>query len=146
MDIQAAKKLLKKAIEIGDEELIDMANQTLNNILGDTKQEEKKPVKAETPKKVDNGEFIFKMENETKANTAITRNGTPVNAIQNRVNKFHDDGTEAKDITTPEVSLTERKRPPFKKIEQICQKCSSSVMINPAHKRDYFICDRCIPK
>jgi len=145
MDIQAAKKLLKKAIEIGDEELIDMANQTLNNILEDTEQE-KKQVKTAKPRAVDNGEFIFKMENETKANTAITRNGTPVNAIQNRVNKFHDDGTEARDVTTPEVALTERKRPPFKKIEQICQKCSSSVMINPAHKRDYFICDRCIPK
>jgi len=145
MDIQAAKKLLKKAIEIGDEELIDMANQTLNNILEDTEQE-KKQVKTAKPRAVDNGEFIFKMENETKANTAITRNGTPVNAIQNRVNKFHDDGTEARDVTTPEVALTERKRPPFKKIEQICQKCSSSVMINPAHKRDYFICDKCIPK
>ena len=145
MDIQAAKKLLKKAIEIGDEELIDMANQTLNNILEDTEQE-KKQVKTAKPRAVDNGEFIFKMENETKANTAITRNGTPVNAIQNRVNKFHDDGTEARGVTTPEVALTERKRPPFKKIEQICQKCSSSVMINPAHKRDYFICDKCIPK
>jgi hypothetical protein len=142
MDIHAAKKLLKKAIEIGDEELIDMANITLNNILGS--EPEKMPSKREH--KSDGTDFIFSMSGDTKEDKPINRNGTPVNAIKNRVNEFHDDGTEANDVTTPDVSLTERKRPAFKMIEQKCQKCGISQETHPAHKRDYYICDRCIPK
>jgi formamidopyrimidine-DNA glycosylase len=70
----------------------------------------------------------------------------PVNAIKKRVNTFQDDGIEAKDITTPDIKPTERKRPRFQPIYQTCQKCNKSIQTHPTHKRDFFICDRCIGK
>jgi hypothetical protein len=66
--------------------------------------------------------------------------------VKQRVNLFSDDGTEHKDTLneTPEVTPTERKRQPVKKIPQTCSGCSSVVQVHPTHKRENFICDKCL--
>jgi hypothetical protein len=63
-----------------------------------------------------------------------------------RFNSFTDDGTESKgeEFSTPEVSLTERRRPPAKKVSQTCSKCGKTVEVHPTHAREWFSCDKCI--
>lgn len=165
MSIENAKKLLRKAIELQDEELIEMANQALSSVY----KEGSGNIKSPEPKAVDvkhdplhkhahqnitddvfsegktgeDGDFIFKMHN--KNNESANRGGIPVNEIKDRVNSFVDDGSEAKDVSTPKVDLAQR-RPPFKPVTQVCQKCKSKTTVHPAHQRDFFVCDKCIPK
>lgn len=126
------KNLLKKAIETNDEELIALASSLMTD--------EDKPTQAQ---KVDNSsDFIFTMPKSQQEN----KRGTPVNEVRQRVNIFQDDGIEAKDITTPDIKPTERKRPKFQAIDQVCQKCNKIFKTHPTHKRDFFVCDRCIGK
>lgn len=136
MDIEKAKKLLKRAIEIGDDDLIDMANE----LLGNTEV----PIDKKTEPAANNNEFIFKRNNDVENSTV--KRGTPVNQVKNRINKFSDDGVEAKDIMTPDIRPTERKRPAFKMIQQTCTRCNKTVDTHPAHQRDFYICDRCLKK
>ena len=74
------------------------------------------------------------------------KGGTPVNEVKNRSNSFTDNGEEAKDITTPDFKPTERKRNPYKPIQQKCQRCDKVIEVNPVHKREFFVCDRCLVK
>ena len=66
----------------------------------------------------------------------------------NRFNKFRDDGDEHKDEQneTPSASLTERRRSKFKKVEQICQRCKTTLEIHPQFARDFFVCDQCLKR
>lgn len=168
MSLENAKKLLKKAIELQDEELVDMASQALSAIYGQQNSENinLKSAEPESPKydpahdhdapdttedvfsdnktkTEENGDFIFQMRD--KNDTNLNNNAVPVNEVKNRFNSFTDDGTEAKDVTTPEIELTERRRPAFKMVKQVCGKCSETFMTHPAHKRDFFVCDKCVP-
>ena len=61
-----------------------------------------------------------------------------------RENLFVDDGQEHKDISTPEVELSPRQRNKFTMVKQECQKCGKTFEVHPIHKREHFICDRCI--
>ena len=72
--------------------------------------------------------------------------GSPVNQTQ-RENKFVDTG-EHKDADneTPSIELTERRRPAFKKIKQICTRCNEVFETHPQFKRDFYICDRCLKR
>ena len=63
---------------------------------------------------------------------------------EGRENLFVDDGKEHKDVSTPDVELSPRHRNKFTMIEQRCQKCSKTFEVHPIHKREHFICDRCI--
>ena len=66
----------------------------------------------------------------------------------NRFNKFRDDGDEHRDEQneTPSASLTERRRSKFKKVEQICQRCKTTLEIHPQFARDFFVCDQCLKR
>jgi hypothetical protein len=137
--IEQAKSLLKKAIEIGDNELIELANSILQTYNVDAKQR-----RESTGTKAQSNDFIFSMPKQQEDKTL--KSGVPVNQIQNRTNTFYDDGTEFKDVITPSIKPAERKRPAFKMIEQTCQKCGKTKTTHPAHKREYYICDKCIAK
>lgn len=140
MQLESAKKLLKKAIMLQDQELIDMANEAIDSILQHGSPEQK----ITTDISADKNDFIF---TRTKSvDNSANRGGVPVNEMRGRTNLFSDDGVEAKDITTPQIKPTERRRPAFKMVQQTCQKCGKTQETHPAHKRDYYICDRCIPK
>jgi hypothetical protein len=87
-------------------------------------------------------DFLFTIKQKTNEPTA----SSPVTDIKNRVNLFQDDGTIAKDITTPEIAPTERNRKQYKPVDQLCQRCNKSFAVNPAHVRDFFVCDPCLKK
>lgn len=148
--IEQAKKILRKAILLDDAELIAIANE----LLGVNINIEDEPVSNPAPKPITEKPVVerkieireadfdsFKM----KADEDIARkNGVPVNKIKREI-QFVDDGSD-KDIETPEVARSQRKRAPFKMIQQKCEKCGRITETHPAHKREFFVCDGCIRK
>ena len=59
-------------------------------------------------------------------------------------NQFVDDGTEDKDITTPDVGRTTR-RPPVKMVEVQCHACGGKEMINAQYKSgEFHRCGKCV--
>ena len=131
MSNEQMKELLKEIMKTGDSELISMATEML-----------KSPPKQEQPKQKlhTNEELDFSMKPD-KEQEEIS--GTPVNKTK-RVNTFVDDGTEASDIVTPSFKPTERKRPAYKPIDQLCTRCNKIFKINPTHKREFYTCDKCL--
>ena len=83
-----------------------------------------------------------KKEDSENAGGRMARN-SPIPLIK-RENLFTDDGTDHKDISTPDVELSPRQRNTFEMISQECQKCHKTFEVHPIHKRDHFICDGCI--
>lgn len=60
-------------------------------------------------------------------------------------NQFVDDGIEAKDVTTPDVSLTPRKRPPSKTVEVTCHVCEKTSEIPvQLSQGEFHRCNDCI--
>ena len=98
-------------------------------------KEQSKPPKSTA---VDVDDFTMTNDKEGPNSTQVE--------VKKRVNLFSDDGTEHKDSLnkTPEVTPIERKRQPVKKIPQTCSGCSSVVQVHPTHKRENFICDKCL--
>ena len=157
--IEQAKKILKKAIALDDAELMAIANEMLG-LDDDTSWEplHKKPepvieapkdtpipeVVNASPKIIRGRDMDFSEFKMTTDDDMSRKNGIPVNKIKRDI-QFLDDGSD-RDIKTPDVARTERKRAPFKKIDQQCAKCGRTVQTNPAHKREYFVCDGCIRK
>jgi hypothetical protein len=138
--LEEAKKLLKNAIATNDAELIALANNLLeqeNNV----KSAEDKTKNVIT---ADDADFLSPIIQ--KGSIEMKKGGTPVNEITNRSNSFHDDGTESKDIVTPSFQPTDRKRKAYKPIEQTCTRCNKVVTVNPTHKREFFVCDKCLGK
>lgn len=145
--IQTAKELLKKGIALNDPELIEMANSLLGTVSESppavaVEPQETKPKKSrakavvkEKPSLVDQ----FAIENKQSRNKRV-----PVKA--KRINTFKDDGVLAKDEEniTPKVTPAKRDRPKFKKVKQVCQSCNGSVMVHPAHIREFYVCDGCL--
>lgn len=140
------KKLLRKAKEAGDHDMIELAMELLDEIPAPPKPDPRQIHLAdeeitEEPVEVkpghQNGFEEFAMN---KVNDKMPR---PVE-VKLRENKFVDKGLEHKDVETPSVELTERRRRPFKKVEQTCSRCNKSVEVHPQHARDFFVCDRCL--
>ena len=131
------KKLLKKAKEAGDMDMVELAMDLLDEI----------PVpEANTvaAPQVDRSKLPSKFSEFSTNN--INNGRRPVVTPPGRVNKFVDDGTEHKDAAnvTPEITRTERSRPKFSKVMQVCTRCSKEVEIHPSFKRDFFVCDKCL--
>lgn len=135
-NLEEAKRLLKNAIATNDQDLISLANQLLEGV------EDKKSKPRHTTE--DNSDFLAPITIDEERIDG--HRGVAVNLIKDRANSFHDDGSISDDIKTPTFKPTERKRAPYKTIQQKCQKCDKVVQVNPVHKRDYFVCDKCLIK
>lgn len=142
--IAKAKKLLRLGIDMGDDDLIMMAHEILGiTEESPTAKEEVKQEPAKSEKQIrDNIDFNSFTMNSEEDNTK--KSGIAVNKIKREI-EFIDDGSD-KHVETPKVALAERKRQPFKMVEQTCQKCGKTVTTHPSHKREWFVCDRCIKK
>ena len=126
--IEQAKKLLKRAIELDDPELIKLANSILS-------EDQPKPSSVKSTGE----EFISTI---TASDTATSK-GVPVNEVKNRVNQFVDDGTEDIEVTTPSVDPVPRRKP-VATIQQQCRSCWETVTTSPTHQRDFYTCDKCL--
>ena len=151
--IEQAKKILRKAILLDDPELIAIANELLGmkvdvddetEVPASNPEPEPAVEKPAAPRKTEVREADFDSF-KMKTDEDITRkNGVAVNKIKREI-QFVDDGSD-KDISTPEISRSERRRKPFQKVEQKCEKCGRTVETHPTHKREFFVCDGCIRK
>ena len=87
-------------------------------------------------------DFLFTIKQKTDEPTT----STPGTEVKKRVNLFQDDGTIAKDITTPDFTPTQRNRTQYEPVDQTCQKCNTSVQVHPSHVRDFYVCEKCLKK
>jgi hypothetical protein len=94
--------------------------------------------------KTQDGSFTTSIQKEQTEGETF---GVPVTEMP-RFNTFEDNGSEHQDKhnSTPAVELTERRRPPFKKVKQVCTRCSRTVETHPQHSREFYICDRCLKR
>ena len=147
MSTEDVKNILREIIKTKDPDLIKMATELLKEETDSEmsgKQYADSSNEPTTYLKSEDSEFLspIKKENEDGRVAGVSVNRMP------RENKFVDRGTEHKDEqnATPEVELTARKRPAFKKIKQICTRCNEVFETHPQFKRDFYICDRCLKK
>ena len=126
--IEQAKKLLQRAIELDDPELIKLANSILS-------EDQPKPSSVKSTGE----EFISTIT----ASDTDTPKGVPVNEVKNRVNQFVDDGTEDIEVTTPSVDPVPRRKP-VATIQQQCRSCGETITTSPTHQRDFYTCDKCL--
>lgn len=140
-----AEKLIQRGKNLGDFDLIRMGMDVLEAL-------ESQPIPVQTPEpveRINSNKFDmsqFTMQKSNSMNAKI--NKKQAISIGKRVNQFLDDGTEAKDIKTPEISLAERSRKPIdkNKVEQKCQLCGKSEMVLPLYAREYYRCESCLLK
>lgn len=145
--IQTAKELLKKGIALNDSELIEMANSLLETINETppavaVEPQEKKPRKTRAKAVVKEKQSLvdqFAVENKRSQSKRVL-------VKAKRINTFNDDGVLAKDEenVTPKITPSKRDRPKFEKVKQVCQSCNGSVMVHPAHVREFYVCDGCL--
>jgi formamidopyrimidine-DNA glycosylase len=130
---EKVRRLIAKAKETGDADLLDLAMDLLDQVPVETPE----PTPVKTVQKVDDQFAEFSMN---KVNDKLPK---PVE-VKSRTNTFVDDGSEHSDVITPEIARAERRRPAFKKTEQTCSRCSKIVEVHPQHAREFFVCDRCL--
>ncbi len=138
--LEEAKKLLKNAIATNDAELISLANNLLEQQTKPPKTERVSPAKPRT----NESEFLSPIVPNDAVETR--KGGVPVNEITDRVNSFVDDGKDAKDITTPDFTPTQRRRPEVKFVVQHCARCNKDFSVHPTHAREFYTCDKCLAK
>jgi formamidopyrimidine-DNA glycosylase len=144
--IQTAKELLKKGIALNDPELIEMANTLLGTVS------ESLPTAAVEPQakpKKSRAKAVVKEKQSLVDQFAIENKRSQSKRVlvkAKRINTFKDDGTLAKDEEniTPKITPAKRDRPKFEKVKQVCQSCNGSVMVHPAHVREFYVCDGCL--
>ena len=87
----------------------------------------------------------FSMEPK-KQNTGKQRNARR-EPIAVGENQFVDDGTEDKDIITPDISLTPRNRPAVEMVDVTCHVCDKNYQVNPVVLGgEFYRCDKCVDK
>ena len=86
-------------------------------------------------------DFIAPTKNKSRGKTRLART-EPSKAGENQ---FLDDGTESKDIETPEIQLTERNRPRASLIDAQCHICNKTDRIPDLlmQGREFYRCDKC---
>jgi len=135
---QTAKNLLKKGIETGDEELINLANELLDALPSNPDTPPSKP------KAITDESFIAPTKGKTSGNSRVAR--TEKIDISGKENTFVDDKSEHADVETPDYTPSPRRRKPFATTKAQCTRCKKEFNIHPLHKRENYICSSCIKR
>tara|TARA_B100002019_G_scaffold280720_1_gene283960 strand:- start:690 stop:1136 length:447 start_codon:yes stop_codon:yes gene_type:complete len=140
--IDTAKKLLQKAIDLNDDELIKIANSLLEDeldaIVKDVSLPEPEPQVEVSDTRVDPSQFTVE-----KRASRNKKKYQAVNEISRGENLFTDDGTEHADISTPDFVPTQR-RGAARTITQTCEECGKKFKVPKVHSREFFVCDNCL--
>lgn len=138
--IDTAKKLLQKAIELNDDELIKMANALLEDevdaIVKNVSLPEPEPRVEVSDTRVDPSQFTVEKRSFKKKSQAV-------NEVSRGDNLFVDDGTEHTDIDTPDFVPTQR-RGAARSVMQTCEECGKKFKVPKVHTREFFVCDTCL--
>lgn len=125
---------------LSPEQAADLLQQLLKQSQSQSEKAEKSVYKRNPPSKdKDENLFVMKQEQSKVRKTPVTEG--------KRFNKFIDTGEHRDEVNkTPKVNLTERRRPSFKQVEQVCTRCNKKVQVHPQHARDFYVCDSCLRK
>jgi|TARA_R100001463_G_scaffold37658_5_gene80907 hypothetical protein len=138
--IDTAKKLLQKAIELNDDDLIRMANALLEDevdaIVKDVSLPEPEPQVEVSDTRIDTSQFTVEKRASKKKSQAV-------NEVSRGENLFVDDGTEHSDIETPDFIPTQR-RGASRDVTQTCEECGKKFKVPKVHSREFFVCDTCL--
>ena len=131
-------------IRVGIEtENMDLVRVGFEELTGQvtTSPKESPTIKESSSKKDDFSDFIASPQSsDTKSRVAKTE---PVVGGQN--NTFVDEGIEAKDIETPQVTLSPRNRPPAQMVELSCYKCGKTEKVaSNLVQGEFHRCGKCI--
>lgn len=133
---------MRVGIETNDMDLIRVGFEELTGQVATSPKEsptekEKEPLS----KKDDFSDFIASPQSsDTKSRVAKTE---PVVGGQN--NTFVDEGIEAKDIETPQVTPSPRNRPPAQMVELSCHKCGKTEKVaSNLVQGEFHRCGKCI--
>tara|TARA_Y100000310_G_C20549634_1_gene747375 strand:- start:529 stop:975 length:447 start_codon:yes stop_codon:yes gene_type:complete len=141
---------IRKGILEGDMVTVALGYKSLTGEdLRDTEESAAEQIETDTPPSSPilsstSDDFIApskKKDSKSSGNRMARSSPIPT---ESRENLFVDNGKEHKDISTPEIELSPRQRNKFIMIEQECQKCEKTFEVHPIHKREHYICDRCI--
>jgi hypothetical protein len=138
-----AEKLIQRGKATNDFDLIRMGMDVLE-ALESQPQPKQTLIAEKTNSKFDMSQFT--MQKSSVANSKVNKK-QPI-SIEKRTNQFLDDGSEAKDVKTPQVERTERNRKTIgeSKVEQKCQLCGKSELVLPIYAREYYRCETCLLK
>ena len=140
-----AEKLIQRGKATNDFDLIRMGMDVLEALESQVKSS---VVQTNTVEKASNKFDMsqFTMQKSNAMNSKINKK-QPI-SIEKRVNQFLDDGTEARDVKTPQTERVERNRKPVdqNKVEQQCQLCGKSELVLPIYAREYYRCESCLLK
>lgn len=143
-EIEVAKKLLKQALALNDQELIDLANEILEKVNTTAEPIAKKKAGRPSKKKQE-----INPPSPPKKIVAEKIQIGSKSTVQWQGNTWVDTGelgelgAEAK--TTPKIKPAQR-RGPVQKINVTCSMCNKNVKILPVHKTEFFKCDDCLRK
>ncbi len=145
-EIETAKALLKKAIRLKDQELINLANELLGEHEETTVEIEPQPKKRPGRKKkepaiVQNNEPAKVINKKAQVGSKTTVQWTGNTWVD--TGELGELGAEAK--KTPKIKPAQR-RPPAQKINIKCSMCGKDNLINPIYKTEFYKCDDCLRK
>ena len=146
---EQAKKIIAKGRTLGDADLIKMGLEMLEAYEDQPALvEEKKSNLIVLENTKQNTRFDinqFTMQKNSNSNTKVNKK-QPI-SLQPRVNKFIDDGLEAKDIKTPSITPTERNRK-SPMVDAVCTVCGKKEKVNEIFTtgREFYKCESCLIK
>jgi len=118
--------------------LSDEQKKALLDALSDKDKLVAEKVNKQT-KRIVSENFIVETKQES-INSQTNRRREPVRARENR---WEDTG-EFRDVETPDVERTPRKRPPPKKVDVECSSCGKSFKVDSRFVfGEYYRCNRC---
>lgn len=152
---EQAKKVIAKGKALNDPELIRMGLEMLDAYSGETEEQQVVMPIAPSPEiKKTNisslSRFDVSQFTMSKAGSNVIDKSGKKQPLYTgpRENKYQDDGSDGKDILTPQIKPTERTRKSVEqqKIIQVCEVCGKEERVLPLYVRDYYRCDSCLLK
>jgi len=134
---------IRVGIETNDMDLIQVGFEELTGIVT-TSPKESLTTKDPPTNKNDFSDFIASAQSSEPTTKSRVAKTTPVVGGNNT---FIDEGTDSKNIETPQISLSPRNRPPSVAVEISCHKCGKAEKIAQSLVQgEFHVCEKCAKK
>jgi len=133
---------IRVGIETNNMDLIRVGFEELTGEVTTTSPE-KSPTTEDPPlDKNDFSDFIASTQSSDPATKSRVAKTTPVVGGNNT---FIDEGTDSKNIETPQISPSPRNRPPSVTVEVSCHKCGKTEKIAQGLVQgEFHVCEKCV--
>jgi len=126
--------IIKKDMKLVAEGFFDLTGEDLT----ETKTHDPETEQETEPETRRHDDFIFSMERDSEKPTKKT--------VKASENTFIDDGSDGKNIETPEIKRVGRNRPPPKYCEVTCHVCGKKEKVNALLSQggEFYRCNECV--